>query len=181
MSVDASSATLTFSGPAEDVAFAEWLLPRLDVLPKIDKAAGDTAVYQYVLPSGEIGRIKFVPNVQTPQDIQELLTVLRTVADVQKIFIFSSNHAIVLRGPEWQAAFSEWIIDQLNQPKAPKPDSTPREFTIGGPDYIGMGHGARLNFLANVTSPRQMQEVLTVLFARWMTYKRSSATPPAML
>lgn len=157
VSVDASTAALTFSGPAEAVDFAAWLLPR------IDKAAGDNAIYEYGLPSGDIGRIKFVPNVQTPQDVQELLTILRTVADVQKIFIFSSNHAIVLRAPGWQAAFSEWIIDQLNQPREPKPDSAPREFTVGGPDYRGTGHGARLNFLANMTGQQQMQQVLTVL------------------
>jgi hypothetical protein len=156
-SVDASTATLTFSGSAESVAFAAWLLPR------IDRAAGDDAVYQYGLPSGDIGRIKFVPNVQTGQEMQELLTILRVVADVQKIFTFSSNHAMVLSGRDWQAAFSEWIIDQIDQPREPKPDPTPREFTVGGPDYRGLGHGARLNFLANVTGQRETQQVLTVL------------------
>jgi hypothetical protein len=153
VSADIPAATLTFSGPVGAVNFAEW------ILPQIDKAAGDAAVHEYRLPSGDIGRVNFVPNVQKPQDLQELLTVLRTVADVKKILIFSSNHAIVLLGPEWQVAFSEWIIDQIQQ----KPDSAPHEFTAGGPDYRGLGHGARLNFLSNVTAPRQTQELLTVL------------------
>jgi hypothetical protein len=157
VSVDTSNATFTFSGLAETVDFAAW------VLPQIDHAAGDNAIHEYLLPSGDIGRVNFVPNVDTAQDIQELLTILRTVADVQKIFTFTSNHAIVLRGPAWNVAFAEWIIDQVNQPKQKKPDSTPREFTVGGPDFRGMGHGARLNFLANMTSPQQMQELLTVL------------------
>jgi len=157
VSSDPSTATFTFSGPTEAVDFAEWMLPR------IDKTAGDNAVHEYALPSGDIGRVNFVPNVQTPQDMQELLTVLRTVADVQKIFTFTSNHAIILRGPAWEVAFAEWIIDQVNQPKQQKPDTNPREFTVGGPDYRGMGHGARFNLLANMTSPLQMQEVLTVL------------------
>jgi hypothetical protein len=152
-SVDSSTATLTFSGPLGAVNFAEW------ILPQIDKAAGDAAVHEYKLPSGDIGRVNFVSNVQKPQELQELLTILRTVADVQKIFIFSSNHALVLVGPDWQVAFSEWIIDQIQQ----KPDSAPHEFTVGGPDYRGLGHGARLNFLSNVTAPRQSQELLTVL------------------
>ena len=153
VSIDLSTATLTFTGPVGGVNFAEWLLPQ------IDKAAGDDAIHEYKSQSGDIGRVNFVPNLRTPQELQELVTVLRTVADVQKIFIFSSNRTVVLLAPEWQVAFAEWIIDQIQQ----KPDSTPHEFTVGGPDFRGLGHGARVNFLSNVTSPRQMQEVLTVL------------------
>jgi hypothetical protein len=158
LSVDASADTLTFSGPAEMVDFAEWLLPR------IDKIAGDDAIHEYGLPSGDIGRVIFVPNVQTPQALQELVTILRTVADVQKLFTFSANHAIVLRGPGWQVAFAAWIIDQINQSgQQQKPDKTPREFTVGGPDFRGLGHGARVNFLIGTTSQQQAMELLTVL------------------
>jgi hypothetical protein len=157
VSVDSSTATFTFSGPADAVNFAEWVLPR------IDKAAGDNTPHEYRLPSGDTGRVKFVPNVQSAHDIQELLTILRTVADVQRVYTFTSNHAIVLRGPHWEIAFADWIIDQINQPVQQRPDPTPREFTVGGPDFRGMGHGARLNFLTGMTSQRQTQELLTVL------------------
>jgi hypothetical protein len=139
------------------VNFATW------ILQQIDKAAGDNALHEYTLPSGDIGRVNFVPNVPKSQDRQELLTILRTVSDVQKVFTFSPNQAMVLRGPEWQVAFAEWIIDQINQPTAQTADTTPRAFTVGGPDFRGMGHGARANFLASMTAPRQMQELLTVL------------------
>jgi hypothetical protein len=157
VSVDAATAVLTFSGPADAVNFAEW------ILPQIDKVAGDETLHEYRLPSGDIGRVNFVSNVQRTQQMQELLTVLRTVADVQKIFNFTSNQAIVLRGPEWEIAFAEWIIDQINQPVRQQPDTTPREFMIGGPDFRGMGHGARINFVANMKSQLQIQELLTVL------------------
>ncbi len=156
-SFDISTETLTFSGPVEGVALVQW------VLPEIDKTSGDGALHEYRLPSGDIARVVFVPNASKPQDIQELLTVLRTVADVQKIFTVSSNHALVMRGPEWQILFSQWIIDQLNVPEGQKPDTTPREFTVGGPDFRGLGHGARVNFLATMTQPQPAQELLTVL------------------
>jgi hypothetical protein len=154
VSADESTGTLSYTGSSDSVNFTNWLLPQIDQL------SGDNAVHEYRLPSGDIGRVNFVPNVQKPQEMQELLTAVRTVADVQKIFTFTSNHAIVLRGPEWTVTFAEWIIDQINQAK---PDSTPHEFTVGGPDFRGAGHGARLNYLFNMTSPRQLQEVLTVL------------------
>jgi hypothetical protein len=157
VSTDTATATLTFSGPAESVDFAAWLLPQ------IDRATGDDAIHEYRLPSGDVGRVLFIPVPATPQATQELLTILRTVADVQKIFSFTSNHALVLRGPDWQVAFGAWIADQLSQPAQKKPDPTPREFTVGGPDFRGMGHGARINFLAGMTSPQPTQELLTVL------------------
>ena len=139
------------------VDFAEWLLPR------IDKIAGDDTIHEYGLPSGDMGRVIFVPGVQTPQALQELVTILRTVADVQKLFTFTTNHAVVMRGPGWQVAFAAWITDQINQSGQQKPDPTPREFTVGGPDFRGLGHGARINFLTGMTSQRQTQELLTVL------------------
>ncbi len=157
VSVDATTGTITFSGPAEGVNLASW------ILPQIDKAAGDSILHEYRLPSGDVARVRFVPNLRKPQEMQELLTILRTVADVQKIFTFTSNQAIILRGPEWQVAFAAWIADQIDQPIAQKPDTTPRSFTVGGPDYRGMGHGARVNFLASLTSQQQMQQLLTVL------------------
>jgi len=157
VSADIPTATLTFDGPAEAVDFAEWLLPQ------IDKATGDEAFHEYGLPSGDVGRVLFIPDIQTPQAMQELLTILRTVADVQKIFSFTSNHALVLRGPAWQVAFAAWIVDEANPGSRQKDPGTSREFTVGGPDYRGMGHGARVNFLSNMTSSQQTQELLTVL------------------
>jgi hypothetical protein len=157
VSVDAATASLTFSGPAEAVNFAAWILPQLD------KTTGDRALHEYRLPSGDVGRVGFLSDVPTAQSVPQLITIVRTVADVQKVQILMSNHAIVLRSPEWQAAFAAWIIDQIDQPVKQKLDPTPREFTVGGPDYRGLGHGARVMFLANITGQKQMQQVLTVL------------------
>jgi hypothetical protein len=156
-SAEISTATLTFSGSVEGVAFTEWMLPQ------IDKTTGDGALHEYRLPSGDVARVVFVPNATKPPDMQELLTILRTVSDVQKIYAINSNRALVVRAPEWQVLFSQWIIDQLNQPAGQKPDTTPREFMVGGPDSRGNEHGARLNFLASMTTPQQTQELITVL------------------
>jgi hypothetical protein len=157
VSVETSTATLTFSGPPDAVNFAEW------ILPQVDKTAGDSGLHEYKLPSGDIGRIGFLSNVPTAQNVQELMTIVRTVADVRWIQILASNRAIVLRGPEWQIAFAAWIIGQLDQPLQQRSDPTSRAFTVGGPDYRTLGHGARLMYLASMTSPQQTQQVLSVL------------------
>jgi type II secretory pathway component GspD/PulD (secretin) len=159
VSFDEASATFTFAGPAEAVNFAQW------VLPLIDKPAGDYSSHEYKFPSGDAARVRFIQADAKPQQLQEQITILRTVADVQKIFSFNPNRAMAIRGPEWQIAFSDWILDQLNPPSGQRPDPTPRAFTVGGPDFrgVGNGHQARMNTLMNVTSPLQTQEMLTVL------------------
>jgi hypothetical protein len=157
VSTDPATASLTFSGPAAAVNFAAW------ILPQIDKSAGDTATHEYRLPSGEMGRVVFLSHVQAGQGVQELLTILRTVADVQGIATLTANHAIVMRSQDWGVEFAQWIIAQIDQPVPQKPDPAPREFTVGGPDFRLLGHGARVMFLANVTGQKQMQQLLTVL------------------
>lgn len=157
VSLDTSSSTVTFSGATEAVNFASW------VLPQIDTTAGDDAVHKYSLPSGEVGRVIFVPGAATPQSLQELITILRTVADVGKIFVIPSNHAYVMRAPQWQIDFAAWILESLHREQREGTDVNPLAFTVGGPDYRGMGHGARLYFLTAMTSPLQMQELQTVL------------------
>ncbi len=159
VSVDTSAGILTFSGPAEAVNFAEW------ILPQVDKTAGDSALHEYRLPSGDIGRVGFLSNVPTAQSLQELITIVRTVAaDARpQLQILTANHAIVLRGRDWGVAFAEWIIDQIDQPIQQKPDPTPREFTVGGPDFRELGHGACLLFLASMTGQKQMRQVIQVL------------------
>lgn len=158
VSTDISTATLIFSGPAESVDLAAWILPR------IDRAAGDGGfVPEYKFNKDSVARVNFPANMEKPQETQEILTVLRTVADVQKIFTFTPNHALVLQGKDYTVSFAEWIIEQLDQPIPAKPEASMREFTVGGPDFRGMGHGARVCFLATLNSPRQTQEILTIL------------------
>jgi hypothetical protein len=124
VSVDASLATLTFHGPADKVAAGLWMLGELD------RPGGETALHEYPMANGEVARVNFLMNVTNTQGMQEVLTVLRTVADLQKVFNFTSRRAIVLRGSEGTVAFSEWILDRLNLPAQPALGTTPRRVSI---------------------------------------------------
>jgi hypothetical protein len=46
--------------------------------------------------------------------MQEVLTVLRTVGDIQKVFSYSTSHALVLRSAGSELQRAEWIIQQLD-------------------------------------------------------------------
>jgi hypothetical protein len=155
VSIDAPLATLSFHGPADKVAAGQWMLGELD------RPGGETAIHEYKMANGEVARVNFMTNVPNVQGMQEVLTVVRTVADIQKIFNYSARQAIIVRGREGEIAFVEWIFDQLNRPAQQTPDATPREYTL----TINMqtGAAARVNYLTNVSTPRGMQEILSTL------------------
>ena len=119
VTIDPSTAALIFTGTAEAVNFAAW------ILPEIDKTAGASAVHEYRFPSGDIGRVTFLSNPGTPQSTQELMTIVRTVADVGKISTLSTNHAIVMRSHDWGIAFAAWIVGQIDRPRGSKAESDP--------------------------------------------------------
>jgi type II secretory pathway component GspD/PulD (secretin) len=154
VSVEAAQSSLTFDGPAAQVATAQWILTQLNT------PGNEGAALEYKMPSGEEAvRVNFLATVSQPQQMQEMLTVLRTVADVIRVFNFTAREALIVRAKPDQLAFAEWIIDQLNVPASQTAGAAPRIY----PGSIEPGYGARVNYLANVTSTQGMQEMLTIL------------------
>jgi hypothetical protein len=161
VSVDAAQQTITFEAPEPQVAMAQW------VLGQLDHTGNESTVLEYKSPSGDdVMRVNFLANVTGPQQVQEVLTVLRTVADIAKIFNFTSRKAIVIRAKPADLAFAEWLMDQLNLPVGQKLDATPRVYTgaiTGYGPMAKMTMTARVNYLTNVNSVQSLQEMLTVL------------------
>ena len=42
-------------------------------------------------------KVFYLSNVTSPQEMQEMLTVLRTVVDVQKVFSYTGQNALMVR------------------------------------------------------------------------------------
>lgn len=63
-------------------------------------------------------RIFYLSNVTTPQEIQEMQTVLRTVIDVSKVFPYSSQNALIVRAEADKMALAEKIISDLDKPRS---------------------------------------------------------------
>ncbi len=141
--------TLTLHGTADDVATAQWILGILDT-------GSETGIHQITTGSGDVARVSFLPYLQTPQAVQEALTVLRTVADIQKIFNYTQRGAIVMRGDSTQVAFAVWLLDQMNQPAV-------RGVDAAYPGLTDRGQSARVDYLDMDAGPQKMQEVITVV------------------
>lgn len=63
----------------------------------------------------QVVKVFYLSNVTAPQEMQEMLTVLRTVVDVQKVFSFTSQNALVVRCEADTMALVEKLISDLDK------------------------------------------------------------------
>ncbi len=60
----------------------------------------------------------YLSNVTTPQELQEIITTLRTVVEITKIFNYTSQNALVVRAEADRMALAEKIIADLDKPRS---------------------------------------------------------------
>lgn len=161
LSVDTAAATVTVNGTPDDLATAGWIIHQLD------QAAPQNSA-QYVMPgkSDDVIRVFHLSHISpgTPQEIQEILTTLRTVADIQKIFNDTALSDLVVRGTASQLALADYIIKAVDIIPGTVTVAAAPEFHYAatgqfnhGPDVV------RVFYLRHTTTPQQMQEILTTL------------------
>lgn len=65
----------------------------------------------------QVTRVFYLQNVTSPQELQEVMSGMRTVVDVRKVFPINSQSAIAVRGSSDQIALAEKILMDLDKPK----------------------------------------------------------------
>jgi len=63
-------------------------------------------------------QVFYLTNLTTPQELQEISTVLRTVADIKKVFTYGTMNAIIARGTPDQILLAEKLVNDLDKPKS---------------------------------------------------------------
>lgn len=66
----------------------------------------------------QVVKVFYLSNVTGPQEMQEMLTVLRTVVDVQKVFSFTSQNALIVRAEADTMALVEKLISDLDKARS---------------------------------------------------------------
>jgi general secretion pathway protein D len=66
----------------------------------------------------QVVKVFYLSNLTSPQEMQEILTVLRTVVDVQKVFSYSGQNALVVRADADTMALVEKLISDLDKPRS---------------------------------------------------------------
>src|SRR5206468_1701589 len=54
----------------------------------------------------------------TPQELQEIVNAVRSVADIQRFFPYNAQNAIIAKGSADQVALAEKLLHDLDKPKS---------------------------------------------------------------
>jgi hypothetical protein len=153
VSIDDLKDTVTVEATAGQIAMADWLVRQMDL-----SANGPFAGVHEYRPSadGDTVRVFYVRHAATPQELQEIMTAVRSVADIQRVFVYNALRAMAARGTTQQISLAAWMMEQLDQPvKVAAP--SPHEYRLAGDDV------ARVFELTYPETPQQLQEIVTLI------------------
>ena len=150
---------IVMRGTAEQVKAADWLLGVLDQPAGVQ--TGRATPPDYRLPdensnsrSGLVVRVAALTHLDTPQAIQEIANVTRSIADIQRCFPVYSRRVLVMRGNDDQMALASWLLKQFDGTG----DRSTKEFKMGGA-------GGQIVQVAytNAGTPQSLQETVSAI------------------
>jgi hypothetical protein len=144
---------IVMRGSPAQVKAADWVLGVLDQ-PVGSQPAGIPQDYHlsasdWDARSGLVVQVIPLAHLDTPQGIQELVNVTRSVADIQRFFPVNARRMLVIRGSEDQIVLADWLVKELD---APSGQQGTKEFKAGN----------RIAQVAytNAATPQSLQETI---------------------
>jgi hypothetical protein len=150
--------TLSVTGTPAQVAMAAWIFSTLDQPAPANRA---TQEYRPAGSANDVVRVMYLTHPQTPQSFQEIVNAVRTIPEMTKLFPYTSQVAIVMRGTDNQVAMTEWLFHQLDAPAGVQPDQSPaaRQYTSPG----ATNDVVQALFLSHPWSPQSLQQITNTL------------------
>jgi hypothetical protein len=126
-------------GTADEVRMAEWMIHELE---QPTPAAG---VHELRMPGGgdDVLRVFYLQYGRSPSEIQELTTLIRSIANIPRLFLYHPQSAIAMRGTGQQLGMAEWMLAQLDSPRVRPPARRDYAIPGAGDDAI------RIHYLAH--------------------------------
>ncbi len=156
LSIDSAVETITITGNSDQIALTEWLMPKLDVLPGSVNAPQK---YFYAGDSNNVVEVVALKNAAITINLQEMLTSLRTVADIQRIYQSTAPRMLIWRADANHAALAEFLVGQLDVPASPRSTPTIQTTHIDDPKFDSV----LVYGLAHTTNGQELQTILTNL------------------
>jgi hypothetical protein len=99
-------------------------------------------------------------HTEVVQDIQEIATVVRGIANVSQPSIDAAQRTLRVHGTAGQIALAAWLFSSLDQPidTRQKPDASTQEYHVADSDDV-----ARVFYLTHTETVRNLQEVATTV------------------
>jgi len=128
-------------------------------------------------PDQDINRVFHFANAQAPQSRQEILNMIRAIAEIQNATVDNSAGILAVSGTSGQIAMAEWLFYNMDRPaNAAPPDPGALQFTVAG----ASNEVARIFYLTNTPPPQAVQEAINAIRAvieiqRVVAYNASKA------
>ncbi|HVN05113.1 MAG TPA: hypothetical protein VMT86_11885, partial [Bryobacteraceae bacterium] len=117
--------------------------------------AAPPAPHEYPLASDDVARVFQLTNPQTPQQLQEIVVLIRAVGDISRLFVNNARREMALRSTADRVALAAWLVSELDKPVTSRPAATgaPHQYRLRTDDSL-----VRVFFLP-VAQPEQLQKV----------------------
>ena len=167
-STDTAQRALALRGTAGQIALAEWLVNELDKPTNRQALAPqsqNSAAHEY-RPSGsgdDVVRVFYLTHTETAQELQEVATLVRSMADIRRLFTYNAPRALALRGTAGQIALAEWLVNELDKPTN-RQALAPQSQNSATHEYRLSGSGddvVRVFYLTHTETAQRLQEIAT--------------------
>jgi hypothetical protein len=144
-------------GTSQQISLAAWLVDQLNQPANV----AAPAPHEYKLPGDDVARVFELTYPQTRQQLQEIVTLIRSIGDIQRLFLCNERRAVALRGTVEQVALAAWLVSELDKPvdsQARTQDySQPHEYRLpNSPDNL-----VRVFYLDSSQSAQDRQKLAT--------------------
>jgi len=104
---------VTLRGNASQIAVAKFLIPELEQAPQ---PRAESVVHEFTVPGSEDTVVVYgLAHTASVVSIQELITTVRLVLDINRIFCAMSPKLITMRASPIQVQIVKWLIPELDR------------------------------------------------------------------
>lgn len=157
VSVDTAKRAVAVGGTADQIALAQWLANELHE-PAPGSPTVNSAAHEYRMPgsSDDMVRVFYVNHSATPQSLEEIAILIRTITDIRRAWPYTAQPALTVRGTAAQIALSAWLIDEMDKADAQtSASSEPHQYRVPGTN----NDVVRVFYLAPSETPQNIQKV----------------------
>lgn len=164
VSIEATGTGLVARGTADELAFSRWLISELD-RPTAGPAPVNSAQHEYKMQGSadDSVRVFYLTQTKTQQNLQQVMTLIRSMEDIQRLYPYLAQQALIVRGTAAQISLAAWLVDELDKPATAESSAAP-----GPLEYLipGANDGVvRLFHVLRAGTPQELQDTMTAVRA----------------
>jgi hypothetical protein len=163
VTMDSANSSITAQGTPDQLSIAAWLAKELDQTPGPRQSLAQhdyPGVVPQDRPPNQVIRVFYLAHIESPQDLQEVVNMTRSITDIQRFFPINGVKAIVARGEGQNVDMAAWMLEQVDQPAAAmKPGG--RDYPAKFLDPRTQDRLAQIYVLADTDTPHALQDLIT--------------------